>query len=242
MNQINLTKLPVLDYPTTEALNTLCTNISFSGKSTRVIMNTSCRAGEGKSFLTMNLMRALAGEGKNVVLVDADIRRSTIVKTYAENPALKPKGLAHYLADLCSWEDILYQTNIEGAYLIFHGRSVANPHALLTTDKLNQLITQLLRSFDIVLVDTPPIGLVVDAAEIAKCCHGVLLTVTNGVITRKELSDAVAQIQRTGCPILGVVMNKVTFDTHSSRSHYYKTYYSHYKSGYYGEKEKSSAG
>ena len=233
MRQVEISNLKALDYPCTEAMNTLCTNLSFAGRSVKKILVTSCRAGEGKTFLSLNLMRMLAADGKNVVLVDADMRRSVLMSTYGIAQDKKQKGLAHYLADLCDWEQILYQTNIEGAYIIFHGQSVVNPHGLLSTPRLAQLMSQLERTFDMVIVDTPPIGLVVDAAEIAKVCDGVIFAVTNNTIPRKEMGDALAQIQRTGCPILGVVINKVTFDTHSAKKHYYKTYYSHYRSGYY---------
>jgi capsular exopolysaccharide synthesis family protein len=186
----------------------------------------------------MNLARALAGDGKNVVVVDADMRRSTMMSSYGVQLENKPVGLAHYLAEQCEWESIIYQTNIEGAYVIFHGQSVVNPHALLTTPRLSQLFSQLERAFDMVLVDTPPVGLVVDAAEIAKSCDGVVFALVNNTIGRKEMAEAVSQIERTGCPILGVVMNKVTFETHSAKKHYYKTYYSHYTNGYYKDADK----
>jgi capsular exopolysaccharide synthesis family protein len=233
MKKIELTKLPSLDYPTIEGINTLCTNLSFSGRNIKKILVTSCHAGDGKTFIAMNLLRFLANNGKRVCLVDSDMRRSQLVAEFGVKLEKKPLGLAHYLAEQCDWESIINQTNIDGGYIVFHGQSVANPHALLTTVKLSQLMSQLERMFDIIIVDSPPIGLVIDAAEIAKCCDGILFVLTNNTISRSEMSDSMRQLDRTGVPILGSVMNKVTFNTHSSKKHYYKSYYSHYKSGYY---------
>lgn len=78
MNQVELTRFPALDYACKEAMNTLCTNLTFVGGMRNRIMITSCNASEGKSFLSMNIMRTLAQLGHSVVLVDADLRRSQI--------------------------------------------------------------------------------------------------------------------------------------------------------------------
>ncbi|MDR1600482.1 MAG: CpsD/CapB family tyrosine-protein kinase [Oscillospiraceae bacterium] len=237
MKQADITELPELDYPCTEALNTLCTNLSFSGSNVKSVLMTSSRSGEGKSFLGLTLMRAMAGLGKSVVLIDADMRRSMLISRYGIRTAHRPQGLAQYLASQCECADILYQTNIPNAYMIFHGHEVANSLALLNTPRLPQLVQYLEANFDLVLFDTPPIGLIIDAAEIAKHVDGTVFAVTNNTIGRRELLDAKMQIAKTGCPILGAVLNKVLFDTHSAKKHYYRTYYSHYSSGYYEKKQ-----
>jgi capsular exopolysaccharide synthesis family protein len=231
------TKLTELDYPCTEALNTLCTNLSFSKSNLRSVLITSSRSREGKSFISVNLMRTMVGLGKSVVLIDADMRRSAVIAQYGVQLEKNTMGLAHYLAEQCEWEATINQTNIEGAYAIFHGQYVINSLALLTTQRLPRLISQLERAFDMVLIDAPPIGLVIDAAEIAKSCDGALFVVSNNLIPRREMIDARLQIEKTGCPILGAVLNKVTFETHSAKKHYYRTYYSHYTSEYYKNQE-----
>ena len=78
MNMLTIRHFPALGYACGEAVNTLCTNLSFTGENVKKIMITSCHASEGKSFLAMNMMRTLSKLGKNVVLVDADLRRSMI--------------------------------------------------------------------------------------------------------------------------------------------------------------------
>ena len=222
-----------LDYACKEAMNTLCTNFSFAGRNVKKVVMTSCQPGEGKSFVTINLMRTLAELGKNVVVVDADMRRSVLIPQYEIQVDSKPRGLAHYLAEQCGLDDIVYKTNIDGAYMVFHGQDVVNSLALLTTPRLRQLLDELANAFDVVLIDSPPIGLIIDAAEIARSCDGVVFVVSNNTIARRELLDARVQMEKAGCNILGAVLNKVTFDTHSAKKHYYKTYYSHYNSGYY---------
>ena len=82
MKQLKITKFPALDYAGNEAFNTLSTNLSFAGASVKKIMITSCHAAEGKSYLSINLMRTLAQRGIKVALVDADLRRSMVNSDY----------------------------------------------------------------------------------------------------------------------------------------------------------------
>ena len=97
--------------------------------------------------------------------------------------------------------------------------------------------------FDFVLVDAPPVGMIIDAAEIAKSCDGVLFVITYNTISRREMQEAKLQIERTGCKILGAVLNNVSFDTYTSKKYYYKSYYnSHYESDYYQRTPSKSGG
>lgn len=243
MKRIDFTRFAELEYTGEEAINALCTNLTFSGAGVRRIMMTSCHASEGKSFITMNMMRTFAKLGKRVVLVDADLRRSMILSRYGGRVQKGVQfGFAHYLAGMCGVEDVLYETNIPGAYMVPVGREVNNSLSLLTTNKLTQLLDWLASKFDFVLVDAPPVGMIIDAAEIAKSCDGVLFVVNYNTISRREMQEAKSQIERTGCKILGAVLNNVTFDTYSSKKYYYKSYYNtHYESDYYQHTAPKSA-
>ena len=100
MKTLTIKQFPPLGYACNEAINTLCTNLSFAGADVKKIMITSCHAAEGKTFLTMNIMRMLAKFGKTVALVDADLRRSMISAKYTlqfEDPEEK-WGSSHMLA------------------------------------------------------------------------------------------------------------------------------------------------
>lgn len=242
MKSIEFTRFEPLDYNGTEGMNTLCTNLTFAGENVRRIMTTSCHSAEGKSFVTMNMMRSFAKLGKRVVLVDADLRKSVILARYgARRTSGERLGLTHYLAGMCEMEDVLYETNIQGAYMVPVGRTVSNSLALLTSPRLSQLLQWLDTAFDYVLVDGAPVGMIVDSAEIAKSCDGVLFVVNYNSVSRRELLDAVNQINRTGCRVLGTVLNNVSFDSYSSKKYYYKSYYySHYETDYYKNDDKEA--
>lgn len=233
MNSLRIGRFPRLGYAGSEAINTLCTNLTFSGESVKKIMLTSCHASEGKSHLSMNIMRTMARLGKSVVLVDADLRRSMIDSRFDfqyEDANYKP-GLAHYLAGQVDENDVLYQTNLTGAYIVPVGREISNPLPLLNSNRFGQLLDDLAERADYVIVDAPPVGMVIDGAQIAKSCDGTLIVVNYNTVHRQELIDVKDQLEQTGCPILGTVLNMVEYNDYMNRKYYYKSYYSRY--GYY---------
>ena len=123
MNQLSIGRFPELDYACGEAMNTLCTNLFYCGENIRSVLLTSRYEQEGKSSIAMNVMRTLAGYGKRVVLVDADLRCSTLARRYRFSFAHRETfGLAQYLAGMCELEDAVYQTNLPGAYILPAGR------------------------------------------------------------------------------------------------------------------------
>ena len=230
MKTLTIRQFPPLSYACNEAINTLCTNLSFAGADVKKIMVTSCHAAEGKTFLTMNVMRMLAKFGKRVVLVDADLRRSIISAKYTlqfEKPEEK-LGLSHMLAGMAEEDQVFYRTNIPNAYMVPVGREVSNPLPLLNSPRFARLLDYLSQQLDYVLVDAPPVGTVIDAAQIAKNCDGTLIVVSYNSVRRQELIDVKAQMEQTGCPILGTALNMVEYDNYLSRKYYYKSYYSGY--------------
>ncbi len=242
MKSIQINKFPSLNYAGQEALNTLCTNLSFTGESIKKIMVTSSHASEGKSYLTMNIMRTMAKYGKTVAFVDADLRRSFICSRYGitfEKNEHK-EGLAHLLAGMTEEEDVVYKTNIPNTLFVPVGREVSNPVPLLNSERFGLLLDNLAASVDYVLVDAPPVGTVIDAAEIAKSCDGTLLVVGYNNVTRRELLDSKQQLDQTGCPILGTVLNMVELDNYINRKYYYKSYHSYYSQ--YGDGDEKKQG
>lgn len=233
MRMMSLRAVPKLDYATTEAINTLATNVIFSGAEYKTIMLTSCSANEGKSFVTFHLAEKLASLGYSVMLVDADLRKSVFVSRYdavTQGPLL---GMTHYLAGRCDLEDIQYRTNIENLSIIPIGKEVINSLPLLNSAGFAGMMKELRQRYHFVLVDAPPVGVIIDAAMIANICDGTLFVVTNEMVSKRELVSAVQQIQKSGCTVLGVILNKVEMDTHKSKKYYYKSYYSHYQSSDY---------
>ena len=231
MKTLMIRQFPPLGYACNEAVNTLCTNLSFSGENLKKIMITSCHASEGKSFLSMNIMRTVARFGKTVALVDADLRRSMIQARYSLQYAEEGQkcGLAHLLVGMTGEDEVIYQTNIEGAYMVPVGREVSNPLPLLNSPRFGCLLDDLAKRVDYVLVDAPPVGTVIDAAQIAKNCDGTLIVVNYNSVRRQELIDVKEQLEQTGCPILGTVLNMVEYDNYLNKKYYYKSYYSSYE-------------
>ena len=233
MNKIEFERFQPLGYACKEAINTLCTNLSFVGREKRVIMITSTQAHEGKSFLSMNIMRTMSQLGKRVALVDCDLRKSQIAARYgARVIGGTGYGTAHYLAGMCSLDGALYETNLPGAYMVPVGREVSNSLALLSTPRLKEMFSELSERCDFVIVDAPPVGVIIDAAEIAKFCDGTVFAVKYNATSRRELLAAKRQIMQTGCEVLGAVLNDVDMDAISSRKYYNKSYYTSYKSEY----------
>ncbi len=235
MRKVSIKRLKPLKYTGNEAINTVSSNISFAGNGIKKVLLTSCNEGEGKSYLSMQIAYTMAKRGKKVVLIDADLRRSIMVSNYGIISEGDIKGLAHYLAGHSKLDDTIYETNVSNLYLVPAGRDVANPIPLLLSQPFIDLMNTLGDNYDLVIVDTPPVGVVIDAAEIAKCCDGVIFVVKYKNTHRRELLDAKQQIAQTGTQILGCILNDVTFDSISTKKYYGKSYYTH--AGYYRRKK-----
>ena len=234
MNQLSIGRFPELDYACGEAMNTLCTNLFYCGENIRSVLLTSRYEQEGKSSIAMNVMRTLAGYGKRVVLVDADLRCSTLARRYRFSFARRETfGLAQYLAGMCELEDAVYQTNLPGAYILPAGREVLNSMQLLSSPRYGEMMQALRKNFDVVLVDSPPAGVIVDTVEIAKYCDGAIIVVAYNKGRRQDIGEVAASIAKTGCKVLGAVMNGVNLKSFRNRRYYsrserYSSYYNHY--------------
>lgn len=240
MRQASIKQMKPLDYAGEEALNTICTNLAFAGRDIRKVVLTSNIQSEGKSWMAMHIVANLAQRGRRVVLVDCDLRRSFMLQRYKIVIDGEAYGLAHYLTGQCDLDDAIYETNLYGACLIPAGRDVSNPLALIDTPYFSQLLDELAQHFDVVIVDAPPTGLVVDAAEIAANCDGSVLVVEYNKTRLKDVAECKRQMEQSGTPVLGCIINKVSFDTISAKKYYNKSYYSHYRSGYYRNEEGSN--
>ena len=240
-NYLEVSNFPQLDYVCNEAMNTLCTNLSYCGKDIRKIMITSRYAGEGKSYIAMNLLRTFSQLGKRTVLIDTDLRASGIQSDYRLRYSTQSHyGLSEYLSGICGLDEAVYQTNLPNTYMIPAGHEAPNPLQLLDTRLMGELIEQLAEQFDVVLVDTPPVGVLADAVALAKFCDGALLVVGYCKGKQQEIGDAVENIKQTGCKVLGAVFNGVKFNSMSNRHYYYSSerYARHYNKRYYTRKKK----
>ena len=220
-----------LDYEATETINAICSSISFFGKNLKRIIVTGYEADSGKTFISIHIAMEMAKRGKKVLLIDSDLRKSVMIGHYKISVPEKYEGLAHFLSGQCNFNEAVYPTNIPNLSLMPVGGLVKNPLPLLTGSEIDDLMNAVVEQFDLILVDTPPIGIVIDAAEIAKYCDGVLLVLHYNKSTRGELSRMQKLIEQTGTPILGCIINKVSMSR--LRKQRYGYYYGDY---YYGKK------
>ena len=237
MNKAVIHNLKEMDYAGTEALNTICSNLTFAGKNLKKIMFTSCSASDGKTFLTMQIAVNMAKRSKRVVLLDVDLRRSVMGSRHHISYGDNPEGLVHYLTGHCQMENIIFETNVPNLYLIPVGRNTANPLPLLTSPDFEKLLEYCAQEFDLVVLDVAPIGLVIDAAEVAKFCDGTVFVIRYHKTRLRELTVAKQQIEQANCPVIGCIINAVTLDSLSAKKNYRSSYYSHYNTDTSAEKK-----
>jgi capsular exopolysaccharide synthesis family protein len=234
MRKVELEKLEDLSYGKKEAFNSLRTNLSFCGDDIQTIIFTSCTPDEGKSSTVIELGRALAEDGKKVLVIDADLRKSVLVgRHHAKSSSGSILGLSHYLTGQAKLEVVLNETNVENLDIIFAGRTTPNPTELLGNDYFANLIQYAREHYEIILIDSPPLGSVIDTAIIAPKCDGVVLVVEANKCSYRYIQDVKKQLLLTECRILGVVLNKVKVEKGGYYNRYYKGYYRGYYKGYY---------
>lgn len=240
MRTAKIKNLPKKDYVSTEQINAICSNISFARKDLKKLLITSCVPSEGKSTMSSTIAMNMASRGKNVLLVECDLRRSSqwrLLDAWSTDHQ-RPTGLAYYLSGQCDLDEACFETDIPGFYVIPAGRNVVNPLQLIDSEMFVQMLDILEPEFDLIILDTPPIGAVVDAAQIAEHCDAAMLIIEAGVRRRHEAQEAVRQIKQTGCPILGCVLNKVKVNSIADKRYYRSGYYQY---NYHNDSETQQA-
>lgn len=203
------------DFFTQEAYKVLRTNLQFCGQDIRVIAITSCNENEGKTIISLHLAQSLAELGKKVLVIDADMRKSVMAgrNTTAKNVV----GLSEVLTGMKKMEDCMYTTQYPSLHIMFAGKYPPNPVELLSGSCFNALMTEVRKVFDYVIVDTPPLGRVIDAAVIAPNCDGVIMVLGTGNVKCRQAQEVVEQLDKSGSKILGVVRN----NTKKKKNGYY---------------------
>lgn len=228
------TKLIARDAPRTagaEAYRTIRTNIGFMGGTNdlRLIALVSPSMGEGKTTTTANLAVSLAHTGKRVIAVSCDLRKPRLHKFFDLS---NERGLTSVLMDGLSVPEVAQRVGgLESLRVIASGPIPHNPSELLGSDDMEQLLADLRRLADFVLIDTAPMLAVSDALTIAPKMDGVLLIVDADTTMRGAVQATREQLELVGANIVGAVLND--FDPSSARSTYGSSRYHYYgKDGY----------
>lgn len=225
-NKIYLGTLSKMDYACREAYNSLRSNLMFCGTDIKTILFTSSNPDEGKSTVSFGLAQSVAGSGSKVLFIDADLRKSVTQSRYqVKLDNRNQKGMTHFLSGQASLEEVLCETNVENLYMILTGPLSPNPTDLLAGERMHQLLESARKVFDMVIIDSPPLGMVIDAAVLAPKCDGVIMVIESDTVSRRTAMKVKKQLEMTGCRILGSVLNKVSNEKNG--------YYSKYR--YYGE-------
>lgn len=219
-------------YAMTESYTTLRTNIMFCGADKKVIGLTSCSPNEGKSTVSLHLSRSFAEAGKKTLLIDADMRKSVLFSEYADGS--HTSGLSHLLTGQASFEEAAVSTQYPDLDILFAGVYPPNPVRLLESKEFHDLIAAVREEYDYVIIDLPPIGSVIDAAVAAKVCDGVAMVVASEVNSARDARECKRQLEKSGTPILGAILNMVS--SHASKK--YKRYSGRYFGKYYVDEQK----
>ncbi len=230
MKRINI-ELPEFTYGTREEVKTLRTNVQFCGDDKQVILFTSSLPGEGKTRNAIALAASFAELNKNVLLIDADMRKSVMVSRLQVGGA--DKGLSHFLSGQCTIADAVVATNVPKLHLLLAGPLVPNPTELLSSARFSGMLESFRKVYDYIIIDTPPLGLVIDSAIVARQCDGAILVVESAKTKYRLAQEVKAKLEGTGCSILGVILTKV--DRKKQSGYYTKYYGKNYGKKGYGE-------
>lgn len=208
-----------------EGYKTLRTNIQFSGIDTKVICVTSTIPNEGKTTTCINLAKELSETGKRVVLIDADLRGSILLKMIKSTEKLE--GITNFFAGQNTLNEIVCHTNYQKFDLMFTGPFPPNPAELLGSSYFEDMIKHLKNIYYYIVIDTSPLGVVVDAAVVAKLSDGVVIVTEYDKVSYKRIKKVRDQLLVADAKILGVVLNKVPMGR-GSRYKYYNAYDNYY--------------
>lgn len=223
MEKVTIANLADPPYAVEEAVSRLRINVSFLRNDIKKIMVISTMPNEGKSFVSMQLWRQMALAGTKAVLVDMDLRKSVIVEKYGIAPEKGKlvKGTSHYLSGAAEIPEVVCHTNMEDGDILPNVENVVNPSILLEGKRLEELLRKLEGEYRYVLLDSPPLELVSDGERIGNLCDGAVLVVRGGVTSKGMVKRSIQQLERAGCPLLGIVLNRVGG---SGSGYYYKRY------------------
>jgi len=217
-----------------EAYRNIRTNLVYASpnQDAKAYVVSSSEPQEGKTTTAINLAVALAHAGKKVLLVDSDLRKPRIHRTFKVDGG---KGMTNYLVGQSSLDDVISETEVENLSMVPSGPIPPNPAELLGSAKMKEFIAQAKKNFDAVVFDSPPLVAVTDAAVLAAQSDGAIQVIWAGHTSRKVIEFGKEKVESIGAKVIGVILNNMKV----TRSGYYYPQYYH---KYYGSDESTSSG
>ena len=224
------------DFFIREAYKTLRTNVSFSltgEEASKTVLVTSSLQSEGKSITAVNLAISYAQTDRKVVIIDCDLRRPKLARLLQINTKV---GLSNVLMKPELMEEAITPSEIPNLDVIASGDIPPNPSELLSSARMERLLENLRERYDFIVLDTPPVNMVIDAVALAPRCDGVLFVVRANQSERGAVIHAVEQLEYAKVKILGFVLNGVELENtnYGYGKYRYKQYRRYKRYGYGG--------
>ena len=197
--------------------------LSSADNPPKILLVSSFTPGEGKSSISASLAMSLAHAGKKALLIDADMRRPVQHKHFNLD---NTSGLSSFLAGIEGGNDIKVEHPLENFYIITAGPIPPNPSELLSSKKLNELLSRVSADYDMIIIDTPPLASVTDPVILSKLVDGVILVTWAGKTTYEMLGKGLKQLREVNAPLTGLVLNRFN----AKKSGYYYNYGDYYYS------------
>ena len=213
-----------------ESYRAIRTNILFSSdRNVKRLIVTSTGPSEGKTTTAINIAEVMATAGDKTLIIDGDMRRPRIHK----NIDLKgdEKGLSNYLTGNATLDEIVHETSIESLHVVPAGPIPPNPVELLNSPRLKEFLDRMSEKYDRIIIDSPPVIAVTDAAILARMADGVIFVVHGGLAHRDIVKRGLKGLMKVGGHVFGVILNNVNIYRASYYDYYYYNYY-RYAYGY----------
>lgn len=206
--------------PISEGYRMLRTNIEFSSidQTLQTIMLTSSKPSEGKSTTCANMAVAFAQANKRVLLIDADLRKPTQHHIFGISNRF---GLTTALFNQKELRDIIQHTNTDNLSIIPAGPTPPNPSELLSSKRMAAMLATIRETYDVIIIDTPPILSVTDAQIVATQSDGVVLVVDSGKVKKEVAVKAKALLEHVNAKLIGIVLNNINRKNSDSYTYYY---------------------
>ena len=213
-----------IPFAVVESYKAIRANLSFllSSAKSNIVVITSPNSGEGKSTTAVNMAIAFSQLGERVLLIDADMRKSTIHKKLKTENG---DGLSNILAGMAEVGDCIKKIN-ENMFFLPSGKIPPNPSELLGSSEFEKLLKTVAPAYSCVIIDTPPINIVSDTLVAAPHTAGIVMVVRDGVTQNDDVAHAISAAEFAGIKILGAVINGVkNTGPRGHRYNYYSKYY-----------------